>query len=179
MAVRGASVLALFAGAALSIAGIQHRSGQEVPAILKVPAGNETAFQARATGVQIYVCNPAASDPTQFAWTFKAPEAKLFDADGTVLGTHYAGPTWESSSGGKVVGAMLQSTPAPDGDAIPWLLLQAKPADDAGVFRGVTFVQRLHTTGGKVPATGCDAASVGREARVPYTADYFFYRKTV
>ena len=179
MAPRGFSTLALLVGAALSTGWVQDRSGPEVPAILKVPAGNDAAFHAKATGVQIYVCNPAASDPTQFTWTFKAPEAKLLDADGSVLGAHYAGPTWESSGGGKVVGAMLQSTPSPEADAIPWLLLQAKPADDAGVFRGVTFVQRLHTTGGKAPTSGCDAASVGREARVPYTADYFFYRRTV
>ena len=174
MAPRGFSAVALLVGAALSTGWIQDRSGPEVPAILKVPAGNAVAFHAKATGIQIYVCNPAASDPTQFTWAFKAPEAKLLDADGSVLGAHYAGPTWESRGGGKVVGAMLQSMPSPEADAIPWLLLQAKPADDAGVFRGVTFVQRLHTTGGKAPATGCDAASVGREARVPYTADYFF-----
>jgi len=144
----GLSLVALIVGTALSIGWVQDDRAPEVPAVLQVPAGNDAAFHAKATGVQIYVCNPAASDPTQFAWTFKAPEAKLLDADGTVLGTHYAGPTWESSSGGKVAGAMLQSTPSPEGDAIPWLLLQAKPADDAGVFRGVTFVQRLHTTGG-------------------------------
>ena len=85
---RGFSAVALLVGAALSTGWIRDRSGPEVPAILKVPAGNAAAFHAKATGVQIYVCNPAVSDPTQFAWIFKSPEAKLLDADGSVLGVH-------------------------------------------------------------------------------------------
>ena len=39
---------------------------------------------------------------------------------------------------------------------------------------GTTFIQRVNTTGGKAPST--DGAFVGQVARVPYTADYFFYR---
>ena len=147
----------------------------EVPPNLSVPAGNEPIFHARATGVHIYVCNPGATDPAQFAWSFKAPEAKLLDARGKVVGSHYAGPTWESTSGSKVVGTMLQNAPAPDAAAIPWLLLQAKSTTGPGVFERVTFVQRVRTGGGKAPATGCDAGAAGREVRVPYTAEYFFY----
>jgi hypothetical protein len=63
---------------------------------LQVPAGHKVAFHAYARGVQIYQWNGAS-------WSFVAPEATLFaDAgyDGAV-GTHYAGPTWESLSGSK------------------------------------------------------------------------------
>jgi len=165
-------------GASLSHASPRTGRAPQVPESLKVPAGNEAIFRARATGVQIYVCNPVATDQTQFAWSFKAPEAKLLDARGKVVGSHYAGPTWESTKGSKVVGAMVQNAPSPDPAAIPWLLLQAKSTTGPGVFDRVTFVQRVSTGGGKAPATGCDAASVGREARVPYTAEYFFYRGT-
>jgi len=163
--------------ASLSQASPKDTRAPQVPENLQVPAGNEATFRARAAGVQIYVCNPSAADPTQFAWSFKAPEAKLLGARGRVVGVHYAGPTWESERS-KVVGAMLQSAPSPDPDAIPWLLLQAKSTTGPGVFDRVTFVQRLRTGGGKAPATGCDAASVGRELRVPYTAEYVFYRGT-
>jgi len=34
----------------------------------------------------------------------------------------------------------------------------------------------VNTTGGKSPSA--DGAFVGQVARVPYTADYFFYRHT-
>ena len=40
----------------------------------------------------------------------------------------------------------------------------------------MTLVQRVDTHGGGAPATGCAAASVGREMKVPYTATYVFYR---
>ena len=40
-----------------------------------------------------------------------------------------------------------------------------------------TVIQRLHTSGGVAPATGCETlADVNKQALVPYTADYFFYK---
>lgn len=45
------------------------------------------------------------------------------------------------------------------------------------VLANTTFVQRVNTSGGVAPSTGCaSSADVGRKAFVPYTADYFFYR---
>ncbi|MGE5815609.1 MAG: DUF3455 domain-containing protein [Acidobacteriota bacterium] len=43
---------------------------------------------------------------------------------------------------------------------------------------GTTFIQRLNTVGGLAPSTGCDLPTdIGNKAFVPYTADYFFYKK--
>ena len=40
-----------------------------------------------------------------------------------------------------------------------------------------TFIQRLQTTAGTAPASGCSvAADVGKQVLVPYTADYYFFR---
>ena len=64
---------------------------------------------------------------------------------------------------------------APAATAIPWLLLRATSASGTGVWGSVSYVQRLNTTGGKAPATGCDATTVNGEVRVDYTADYYFY----
>ena len=135
---------------------------------LKVPAGNEVAFHAYAEGVQIYQWNGSK-------WVFSRPEAFLFaDAgyDGLV-GIHYAGPTWESISGSIVVGTVQQRC-TPDPDAIPWLLLVAVDTEGPGVFHGVTYIQRLYTVGGTAPTAPGDY--VGQEVRVPYTAEYFFYK---
>ena len=42
-----------------------------------------------------------------------------------------------------------------------------------------TFVQRLNTTGGLAPSTGCSSLTdAGNKAFVPYAADYFFYQPT-
>ena len=43
-----------------------------------------------------------------------------------------------------------------------------------GKFSAVTYIQRVNTVGGTAPTTGRDAMHL--EARVPYTAEYYFYR---
>ncbi len=60
--------------------------------------------------------------------------------------------------------------------AIPWLILSAVEANTIGpgIFERTTFIQRVNTTGGVAPAAAPTA--LGQEARVPYTAEYFFYR---
>jgi hypothetical protein len=59
---------------------------------------------AQASGVQIYDCSASKADPSKFEWVFRAPEADLFDGTGKKIGKHYAGPTWESNDGSKVIG---------------------------------------------------------------------------
>src|SRR2546430_6151181 len=66
------------------------------------------------------------------------------------------------------------SSPSADSNAIPWLLLQAVSNEGDGKFSDVTYIQRVNTVGGTAPATAGDATHL--EARVPYTAEYYFYR---
>ena len=135
--------------------------------LLKVPVGSTVAFHAFATGVQIYRWSGTS-------WAFVAPAADLFAAAGThgLIGTHFGGPTWQTVSGSRVVGTVSgRCTPNPA--AIPWLVLDAV-ADGPGVFQGTKFIQRLNTVGGNAPTA--PGSTVGEEARVPYTADYYFYR---
>jgi hypothetical protein len=135
---------------------------------LQVPAGNEVAFHTYAVGVQVYRWNGTT-------WGFVGPVANLF-ADHNYrgqVGTHYGGPTWESNSGSKVVGRRVADC-SPSPNAIPWLRLEAVTTEGSGIFNGVTFVQRVNTTGGTAPAA--PGSFVGEEARVPYTTEYYFYR---
>lgn len=145
----------------------------EVPATLQVPAGNKPSFHAYAVGVQLYLWTINPTNAALGSWVFKAPEAVLFDANANIVGIHYAGPTWESNSGSKVVGARVAGVTR-DAGAIPWLLLRATTADGPGIFARTTYIQRVNTVGGLAPATPGTVA--GQEARVPYTAEYFFYR---
>jgi hypothetical protein len=146
-----------------------------VPPSLAVPTSQTLALQTTATGVQIYECAAARDSRTRFEWTFKAPEAELFDGAGTRIGKHYAGPTWESNDGSKVVGEVKGRDNGPDAAAIPWLLLSATSHSGSGVFSRVQTIQRLQTSGGKAPATGCSESQAGTLARVPYKATYYFY----
>jgi len=99
----------------------------------------------------------------------------------------FGSATWQSSFDSSKVWAQAQhAIPAgsdascPNTGAIACLLLQSI-GNQQGPTGGkslaqVTFVQRLNTKGGSAPANGCSvAADVGKQALVPYTADYYFF----
>jgi hypothetical protein len=147
----------------------------QVPDKLR-PGANETlALIVPARGVQIYECRPRKDQAGEYEWAFVAPEADLFDAKGSMVGRHYAGPHWEATDGSKVLGTVKERADAPAAGAIPWLLLSAKSVGPAGRFSKVTSIQRVSTVGGVAPRTGCSQASVGTRSRVDYTADYYFF----
>ena len=137
---------------------------------VQVPDGNSLKFHAYAIGVQIYRWSGTS-------WVFVAPSATLYADPGYhgQVAIHYAGPTWESKSGSKVLGMRLAGC-TPDTTAIPWLRLGAISSQGPGVFDGVSFVQRVNTVGGIAPATA--GTTAGQLANVPYSAEYYFYSPT-
>jgi hypothetical protein len=145
-----------------------------VPDRLKPEPQESLAMIVAAKGVQVYECRAKADRAGEYGWAFVAPEADLFDGNGRKIGTHYAGPHWESADGSKVIGRVKDSAAAPRADAIPWLLLTTKSVSSRGSFSDTTSIQRVNTAGGLAPASGCSQQSVGVTARVPYVADYYF-----
>jgi Protein of unknown function (DUF3455) len=165
------SALALLA----ACGGGAEEKPQAIPDNIKPPAGALLTLQTYAKGVQIYQCNPsAAGAAVPYQWTFKAPEATLFDQTKNKIARHYAGPTWEANDGSVVVGEVSAKADSPDAKSIPWLLLRAKSVSGRGRFGAVKYIQRVHTSGGNPPPS-CKAEKVGDELRVNYTADYYFY----
>ena len=70
----------------------------------------------------------------------------------------------------------------PNTGAIACLLLQSIGSQEGPTggtaLSKTTFVQRLNTKGGSAPGDGCAVSSdVGNQTLVPYTADYYFFRK--
>ena len=150
----------------LSLVAVGCASTVQVPENLR-PATNESlALVVPAKGVQIYECREGK-------WAFVAPEAELFDRSGRKIGRHYAGPHWEAADGSKVIGAVKQRADAPAAGDIPWLLLGTKSVGAEGAFSKVSSIQRVATVGGIAPAGGC--SEPGGVARVPYSADYYFF----
>jgi hypothetical protein len=145
---------------------------QQVPQQLQPPAGEQLFLQVHAKGDQVYTCK---SEPAQYTWTLKAPDAQLFDKDGKAFGKHFVGPSWEANDGSRVTGKAAANAPSPDADSIPWLLVNVVNHEGTGVLSRATSIQRINTKGGKAPPSGCDAAHAGQEVRVPYSADYLFY----
>jgi hypothetical protein len=165
------ALLPIAAGFLFSLSAI----AQQVPKELQPPATEQFLLQVHATGNQIYACK---EDVAQYTWVLKAPEAQLTDKSGKPFGRHFDGPSWEASDGSRITGKAVGNAPSPDVNSIPWLLVTVVSHSQRGVLARVTSVQRVNTKGGKASASGCDAGHVGREERIPYSADYrFFARK--
>jgi len=162
-----------------------------VPTNLQVPEGSYVFLKGHAIGTQNYICLPSGNG---FGWTFFGPQATLFNEANEQSITHFLSPnpsdgtaraTWQHSHDTSTVWASAQASStdpqyvAPG--AIPWLLLKVVGSQDGPTgghkLTETTFIQRLNTSGGVAP-TGCESLTdVGKQAFVPYTADYFFYKK--
>lgn len=168
----------------------------DVPAGIEAPEGVEPFLVGHAVGTQNYVCLPSGSKSARFAWTLFTPQATLFDDEGRQLTTHFFSPNpsengvvrpaWQHSEDTSAVWVRLVN---PSSDpafvapgAIPWLLLEVAGAeagpDGGDALTAAAYIQRVHTSGGVAPTTGCTKkAHVGSKQFVPYTADYVFYRE--
>ncbi|WP_028350007.1 DUF3455 domain-containing protein [Bradyrhizobium murdochi] len=133
--------------------------------------GEKTELTLHAEGAQVYECKAAADG--KLAWAFREPIATLL-LDGKTVGRHYTGPNWEHMDSSAVVGKAVGNAPGATANDIPWLKLEVTSGRGTGVLNGVTTVQRINTTGGKLEGA-CDKASSYRN--VPYSADYVFLRK--
>ncbi|MGD0733162.1 MAG: DUF3455 domain-containing protein, partial [Terracidiphilus sp.] len=86
---------------------------------IDLPPSAHAVLQLKGDGVQIYNCT---ATPTAAKWALKAPDAKLLDASGKVIGRHFAGPTWKLEDGSQVQGELLAVAPAPEAGSVAWLL---------------------------------------------------------
>ena len=162
-----AGALALLASVSLTaLAGNDNRA-PEVPFEVAVDSSaNKVQLHGFGVGFQVYTWDG-------LTWTGPIPDATLFDSEGNIVADHFEGPSWQSPSGSLVVGTVTGKITV-DLTAIPWVRLVPVIKEGPGVFADVTFIQRVNTVGGKAPET--DGAVIGQVAKVPYTADYFFYR---
>jgi uncharacterized protein DUF3455 len=162
-----ASLIALSACGSNSTTSPEPRADLNACPNLQVPANSQLVSHVFATGVQIYQW-------ADTAWVLVSPSASLTsDVEGKAsVGIHYAGPTWQATSGGKVTGA-VQDRCTPNANAIPWLLLKATWDGQPGAFAGATHIQRVSTSGGLAPTI---AGTKGQIVSVPYRAEYYFYR---
>ena len=198
----------LFAGAVVAFTPLSSQAAQAnditppplPPGLAPVPAGQKLFLVGHAVGTQNYVCRPSGAG---VAYVLFTPEATLFGDDGGQIITHYFSPnpfepntdpkvvadgvirpTWQHRDTSTVWAKVHQPNGAVtvDPNAIAWLLLDVVGAQDGPTggnkLSVTTFIQRLNTTGGLAPSTGCSSLTdVGNQAFVPYTADYFFYKK--
>lgn len=148
----------------------------DVPEKIQASADEQVILVAHASGSQIYTCQQGTDG--KFVWVLKGPDAELHDAQGVVIGRHYAGPTWKDNDGSEVTGRVAARVDSPDSKSIPWLLLAATGHSGSGVFSQVTAIQRVQTKGGQPSGSeACDSSKKDSESKSSYTADYYFYTK--
>jgi FtsP/CotA-like multicopper oxidase with cupredoxin domain len=147
-----------------------------VPTAIQVPDGNKVFLVGHAVGGQIYSCDVTSSG---YGWAFVAPRANLYDNNGKLVATHFAGPTWQAKDGSHVIGR-VEDRVTVDPTAIPWLRLAATSTaagTEGDRLVATTYIQRISTTGGLAPASAdCNADASGTTDEVPYTADYYFWK---
>lgn len=130
---------------------------------IDVPPHSRLLLRAVGSGDQVYGC-------VDGSWVLKAPDAKLLNQKGSVIGRHFAGPTWQLNDGSWVKGKAVAKQVAPDATAVPWLLLESVGA--TGRLAAVRLIQRTGTHGGNAPDGSCSQNAM---RRVRYTATYSFY----
>ncbi len=168
-------------------------SPPSVPPKLEVGTGYRPYLVGHAVGTQNYVCVPNPGGG--FMWTLYGPQATLFDDDGSQLTTHFLSPnpdegetpraTWQHSRDTSTVWAVATEISSDSAyvepGAIPWLLLEVRGwssgPNGGRRLTDTVYIQRVHTSGGLAPATGCsEAMNLGSKALVPYATDYYFYK---
>jgi len=147
-------------------------AGMVVPEAVRAPAEQVAKLTVHAAGDQIYQC---VLQDNAYAWQAQAPDARLFDMSGQVVGNHYSGPIWEYKEGSRVVGRVVSKLDVDLGASIPWLLVEVVAHHGVGMFSDINYINRVNTLGGLSPSSSCNANHLGSEKRVNYTADYIFY----
>ena len=145
--------------------------------------------------LRIMCARPPPPSPSGFAWTLFTPQATVFNGADKQVMTHYFSPnpaengtvrpTWQHSFDSSVVWAK----PFPPSwdpayvapGAVAWVLLEARGSQEGPTggdsLTVTTFIQRVNTSGGLAPSTGCSSwEQVGGTKWIPYEADYVFFR---
>lgn len=164
-----------------------------VPGDLVVSTEHKPFLVSHAVGTQNYICLPS-SGTAPFAWILFGPQATMFDERDRQIATHFLSPnpdetgtpraTWHAQDSSTVWA--VRDTGSTDAEyvepgAIPWLRLRVVGMEpgtgDGDKLTETTWLQRINTSGGAAPPTGCTQASdVGRVAMIPYAADYVFFK---
>jgi Protein of unknown function (DUF3455) len=177
------------------------------PVAIAPPAGNSAFLVGHAVGTQGYVCLPTSTGASWTVNNARPEATlftNLF-GEGVQIITHFlspnanpngyapnplpfGNPTWESSfDSSKVWGQVTHSIAAgsdpscPNAGSLACVLVQVVGSEQGPtggkLLTKTTFVQRLNTSGGSAPGTGCFVpGDIGKQALVPYSADYYFFR---
>src|ERR1700684_259011 len=140
------SFLARAALTLLLASSVSAKAQTPLPDAIAAP-GETVVLTVHAEGAQVYECKAGADG--KLAWAFREPIATLL-VDGKTVGRHYAGPNWGYSDGSAVVGKVGGNAPGAAAQDIGGLRLLRPSQRASGNLPGVTTVQRINASGGKL-----------------------------
>jgi outer membrane protein assembly factor BamB len=147
------------------------------------PGERRPGLVLEGNGVQVYAATAPGGGRggRKPVWTLRETTADLAEVgpDGLpkkegVRVRLAAGPVWTASDGSALAARVVTSTPAPAKASTPWALYKVVRHDGHGVLAEQSYVQCLYTHAGRAPAA--PPRRTGDVARVPYMAQYWFYK---
>ena len=179
--IRTDRLLVLAALAVLAVWPLAQVAHAGPPGTHRAPARSSLrrATRCSSSGMRSASRSTRARPATGFAWGLVAPRADLYDDNGKLVATHFGGPTWQAKDGsiGRGASARRPGHRRPDRHplaAADGRLEEPRPGGDAPT--------RPSSSGShhRRPRPGGGALQRDRRhlAEVPYTADYYFWKKT-
>lgn len=146
-----------------------------LPADIRVPAGHQAVLEARGIGELQYECQAIKLAPFEYAWLPRDRSIELRDSANNSITLARSARNWLHRDGSEL--AVREFVEVNNG--APNLPLQralVEPATQPGALHNISYIQRIRTLGGLPSTRNCSSAELGMRVRVPYEADYVFWR---
>lgn len=138
----------------------------------KVGKASETFL---GDGFQVFRC---IQDAKGTYWRFEQPIANLSNTHGEFLIKH-SGPmmAFDHADGSRILSSRILSwvNPQNPSNDIKPVLMEAITDPGSGFLNDVRYVQRINTKGG-IPQKNCTTEEVGHLLKVPFKAEYIFWK---
>lgn len=147
-----------------------------LPADVRVPAGHQAVLEARGLGELQYECQATSLSPWQYAWLPRDRSIELRDTSNNSITLARSARAWIHRDGSEL--AVREFVEVDNGAAnLPLQRARVEPSNLPGTLSNISYIQRIRTVGGLPATRNCSAAELGMRVRVPYEADYVFWRQ--
>ena len=137
------------------------------------PQDVSMSFSYVGTGYQQFQCT---ADSKGYYWRFIAPEVEIRDAAGRLFARQGADFTFSAPDGSSLKAKINASSTAGPRSQMKDVLFEGTPRGNLkGKLSSFTWVKRTDARGG-IPTTACHKGNLGTFLKVPFSANYAFYK---
>ena len=137
------------------------------------PQDVSLSFSYVGTGYQQFQCT---ADSKGYYWRFIAPEVEIRDATGKIFAWQSADFTFGAPDGSSLKAKINASSSSSSHAKMKDVLFEGTPRGNLkGTLSNFKWVKRTEARGG-IPTTGCYRGNLGTFLKVPFSANYAFYK---